>query len=1101
MKRVLSLSLLLFSSLVLFAQQAKEPINPKKIYEDYKKLYEEEKYDEALIELNKIDRNDTSYADAMLEKVLVCLRKEKFDEAVKTCRAGIALNSPHTYKFYINMGVAYNRDKKYDEALTALNEGLTKFPKNYLLHFNKGIVYVSQKKIPEAIEMFKKTIQLNPYYASSHLELGLIAADEGKISQAMLAMNMFLTLEPGTNRAYRVIGRLNEIVSSKYEREPKGAVLSPEGGDDFSELDLIITNYAALSKSFKVPVKSELPLIKQNYALFSKLQYDKDDKGFWMQTYVPFFAELYKQNQFTGFSYYILQASENPDHKALVKKNMPIIDKFIAWAVPQIDKIQSLQLETVEGKKQLLQHWFASSGHYLYRIGTSDPVTGKLKGYSQYYNASGALLSHGNYDSEGERDGSWTFYYENGAKEEEAVYKHGKLDQKLKYYNEQNTLIMEAFYNEGKLSNEKKVYNSSGRLIKRYNYKDGKMDGAEIEYYNLGEQYKETVAKYANGAVKDTIYNYHDNGALKAIKLISNNEFNGDYKTYYRSGKPDIDAKYLNGQYNGKYKEYFYNGQLYMEGTYTNGKEIGKWKTYTLDGKLTEESQYDEKGKRNGVFRSFDTDGKMICEMDYASGEVVGYRYYDKQGKIIKEGKKQKGEFEFVGFYPEGKKKFEGVYTSEGKKGLWKYYDSFGNLSSEENFNKNGLLDGSVKAYYPSGQLKSVSNYKDNTLNGMYATYHSNGKLKTEGWYVDGKTEGYVYSYYIDGTLEQKEYYLQDELTGYKESYYVTGKLEKEELYKDNKLVKITYYDSTGVVTTTVNLENGTGDYTLKYPNGKVKFAGKYIEGAAHGIFYWYYSNGNITTEGNYHNDQKNGPWKWYYENKTLEIEGSYVYGKAEGKWKYYFPNGKLKRTENYENGIKIGEWIWYYENGQVELKKNYVNDEQEGEASYYGIAGELQMKRYYKDGIAISYTYHDASGKPVPLIDISSGTYTFVSYYQNGKKSREYKATKGVFEGMYTEYFADGKVMEESPYKDDELFGVNKFYYADGKLKSEETYTVDGNNEGISRFYYPDGKVEKELNYKLDQLHGICNYYDSKGKLVKKQYYYSGDLLKEELF
>ena len=80
------------------------------------------------------------------------------------------------------------------------------------------------------------------------------------------------------------------------------------------------------------------------------MEYDKNDKGFWMQTYVPFFKELLKQQLFAEFSYYCLQSSENKSHQKLIAKNTESIKKFVTWAGAALNKINSVIMTMLDGK-------------------------------------------------------------------------------------------------------------------------------------------------------------------------------------------------------------------------------------------------------------------------------------------------------------------------------------------------------------------------------------------------------------------------------------------------------------------------------------------------------------------------------------------------------------------------------------------------------------------------------------------------------------------------------------------------------------------------------------------------------------------------------
>ncbi|MCS6823993.1 MAG: tetratricopeptide repeat protein [Cytophagaceae bacterium] len=1085
------------------AQHAAPPIEPKKIYEQYYNYYNEAKYEEALNELNKIDRNDTSYAVALLEKAVTNINLERYDEAMKLCLEGLTFPNRYKSKFYVNLSVCYRKNKQYEKALSIIEEASQKYPKNHLLSYNKALTYVAMGKYDLAVEQLKQTIKLSPLYSYPHYDLGIIAANEGKIAQAMLCFNMFLTLEPLGNKAFMTLKTFNEMVSSKYEHSPKNIAIDPDATNDFSEIDIIITNYAALSKNFKVPVKTDLNLIKQNYALFSKMNYDPDDKGFWMQTYVKFFKEIYNQKQFEAYSYYILQSSQNEQHKKLVAQNKAKIDKFVLWAVNPIKDIQALQETTLDNKKGIYKHWFYDKTYSTYFISTPPPANApeKTTGYCEYYYKSGALMSKGIHDEDAQRHGTWYFYHDDGTLEGIENYEHGKLNGIAQYYNSSGILVFEAHYKDGKIDGYKNTYYPSGTLKSRLHLKNGMWDGMQYEYYPLGENFLKTKVAYVNGEVKDTIYYYHENGTLKQIKVFSDKKLNGSCKIFYPNGNLNKSFSYVNDMLHGKYYEYYMDGKLATEGEYSEDKEIGKWITYYEHGGLKYITSFDNKGKRNGTATEYDTDGIKLSETDYVDGVIVGYRFYDKKGQVISQSKKQKGEFEFVAYNTNQKKSFEGTYVGNTKKGLWKYYDFFGTLISEENYDKEGKLQGFEKVYYKSGALKSVTNYKDNEPNGKYTTYYPNGKIKHEGWLVNGKLEGYQYEYYIDGTLKEKSYYLNNELHGYTEFYSVNGKLEREELYENGIIQKEIHYDTTGAISYTIELPNGTGNRVTRYPNGKPKHSLTYIEGLLHGKSTYYAYNGNLISEGQYFFNNRHGDWVWYHDNKNIETKGTYFYGDKHGEWTYYYEDGKLRRKEMYKYGKSHGEWIWYYPNGNIELKKTFVNDNEEGEAYYYAEFGELQFKRFYKNGEVIWYAYETPSGAFTEPIDVSSGNYTFTAYYKNGQKSREYTFVNGEFSGIDTKWYPNGQVYEVQKFLNNELFDVCKTYYPNGYLKEEEYYTYDGILDRMCYYYYPNGNLKKQIPYKMGYIHGTVISYDQNRNITKKQIYFSGNLISETVY
>jgi uncharacterized protein len=1090
MSKYLSVIFLLLFSLAK-GQTITEPINAIEIYTKSATLYGDAKYKESLAEIDKIDRNDSLYFEALLQKSMIYLQLNEYENGIAVCKEGLKLNSSKQYNFYNNYAVILNAAKKHEEALKVLDEALKTYPKYYLLHYNKAIVYRSMERYPEAIEMYKKAILLNPYYVNSHLNLALLAEAEGKTTQALLSFYTVLILEPNTDRSLGVLKEIIKMVSTNYEKKPLNLKLSPEGKDDFEELDLIIGNYAALSKDYKTPVKLELSSVKQSYLMLSKLSYDKNDKGFWMQTYVPFFKSLFDNNQFEGFTYYTLQSSTNEEHVKLVKKNMSLIDGFIKWAPAQLDRIQETRLEEFNGKMQEVQHYLHDDTHSLASIGKYDQAKEAFIGYVEFYHKNGTMRSCGVYNSEGKKEGVWKYYTANGVFENQATYVNGEAHGPFQVFYSNGKILREGTYEKDKLSGVRKEYYANGALENEVVMKDDEYNGKFLSYYEVDPKLLHYKANYSAGTVLDTVYEYHDNGKIATKKHFDKDGLSGKYITYYKNGKIKSTRTYKGGKLNGRIMKYDTKGGLIQEGDYLDDLLVGKWISYNSKGKIIEEDNFDQKGIRTGILKNFDDDGVLYAETDYLKGIMTGYRYFDKAGKVIKEGKNSKGNFMFSGLYPDGKKKNEGELVGDKKVGLWKYFNDTGNLSGEENYNKEGELEGKYVTYHKNRKAKTIYNFSKDEKEGAYALFYENGQLKEEGWFKDGLKEGYWYTYHMNGKLDSKNYYFRDQLQGYQQYFSVTGMLMKEDLYKDFTFEKSVLYDTTGKEVRQIELPFGNGEFVSYYANDKPEFRATYVNGIAHGKVLWYHYNGKISCEGLYHNGVKHGLWKWF-DNGVVVTEGSYFHDNKEGKWKSYYSNGKIKKEDFYSNHLAEGESIWYHENGAAMVKKNYEEDKEEGKAYYYDETGELQLVKEYKEGNLVAYSYNDPSGKLISPVDVSSGTYNLVSYYKNGKKSFEYNVVNREFDGAYTEYYANGNLSEKGVMKNGSSEGLYTIYYSNGKVKSEGNY-VNGQLQGVFKSYYPNGKVEKKEFYSCNELHGDCEYYTQEGKLIRKETHYSG--------
>lgn len=1086
---------LLFYAFVISAQVS-PPIDSDEIFRNATKLNDEAKFEEGIAELDKIDRNDSNYVASLVDKSLFYIKLKKYEEASQVCLKGLKFNTKYKHKFLVNRVVALKLLKKYEEAMQVVDEGLKVYKNSHLLIFNKATLYANLEKNTEALEYYKQCLLLNPFYPNSHLNLGLMALNEGKISQAMLSLNMFLLLEPNSDRSLSVLKKLDDAVSSKYERESKNINLSAEG-DDFSELDLIISNYAALAKNFKIPIKLDLAIAKQNYLLLSKLEYQKNDKGFWMQTYVPFFKALYDQNKFHDFTYFMLQSSGTEYHQNLIKKNQGLIIKFKEWAFLNMKNIQKTRMISINDKATEVDFSYNNSTGLLEQVGAKNSL-GKETGYYEYFHNNGVISAKGNYNDKGEKEGMWKVYYYNGELHQELNYKQDKEDGTYKIFYGDGTLKKEGSLVNGIKEGVEKEYNTAAVLISQATFNNNICEGESFLNFDFSDKYKKFRGQYLHGEVNDTLFEYFDNGKLKKSKMMVNGKANGVEKTFYSNGKLSSEFSNVNNVQNGTYKIYHLNGKLKEEGTYVAGVIVGAYKEYHSNGKLANECTFDEKGKAQGISKFYDEDGKIFNILEYQKDEIVAYKYFNKEGIIIKEDKRKKGEFDFIGYYPEGNIKMEGIYTNKGKQGLWKYYDEYGNLTSDEVFNMQNKVEGAVKNYYSNNVLKNKTEYKNGVEQGYYVSYHENGKIKSEGYMVDGSMQGYWHYYNSDGIIESKKYYSAGKSHGFQQYFSCTGLLQREELYEGELITKFIYFDTLGVSTENTELPNGTGKYRLTYSNNVEKEKGQFIYGLNYGDFIWHHFNGKVSLTGTYHNDERTGSWKWYNEKGILITEGEYDNGKKNGKWSYYHPNGKLKQSFFCLNNDAQGDAFWYHENGQIEIKKFFIDDKEEGEANYFDEAGELQIKRYFHNGIPVSYSCFDKIGKLLPPINISISTYKVLTFYKNGNKAREYEILKGEYINLYKEYHSNGTLIKSINYKNGIYEGNRTDYYVNNIPKSDENYSV-GELHGKCKYYYPNGKIEKELNYKCGSLHGSAIYYSTAGAITLTQTNYSGTVIKEK--
>ena len=141
--------------------------------------------------------------------------------------------------------------------------------------------------------------------------------------------------------------------------------------------------------------------------------------------------------------------------------------------------------------------------------------------------------------------------------------------------------------------------------------------------------------------------------------------------------------------------------------------------------------------------------------------------------------------------------------------GMWRTYDRKGNLDREENY-RNKMLHGEIRAFYPSGALRSVTQYMDGKRQGDEKTYYEKGGLAMESNYANNDMDGLSRHYYDTGELEREAFYKNGGLHGETKVYYKSGALKQQLPYKNGVLdgTALTF-DEGGQVTMEENYKTG----------------------------------------------------------------------------------------------------------------------------------------------------------------------------------------------------------------------------------------------------------------------------------------------------
>lgn len=1082
------LLILLVFPFFIFSQKNIENVSSIDLVIEGVNLHNEKEYLKAIDLYDKVSVNDTNYSVAQYEKALSYFALEDYSEVITVINDLLELNLPYDNKHYVYslLGSAHDENGQLEESIKSFNDGIEKYPKSYLLRYNRALVYTKLNKHKNAIEDYKYAIQCYAGHSSSHYQLALYALNEGHYTEAMLGFATYLLLDPKSNRSNEVLQIMENISNGEYEEKSKDFNWDEE--EDYEQLNIFFKNKVALEKNYKVKLTIDVAFGKQLHFLLSNLKYEKENKGFWNQTYVPILKEIYDEDKIDDLTLFCLQSSGSSKMQSKLKSKKSKLDAFISLAQEKWNNHVNYKYVDFEGKFQQVFIGYSNSGITNMGLVENDNPVGTW----YYYYPNGALEMKGEFSKEGERIGKWVVY--------NAV--NGKISNSVSFEN-------------GKRNGESLNYYFSGELQKRMTNKDNVLQDTIFYYYHSGDLSEKfsVVDDEKDGPIKG----YHENGALnysysykkgtpsgkyeafypnKQLSLEFNlvdGLYEGMYTSYYENGTKKAEVNYIKDLRDGVYKEWYENGVLKEETIYKEGKTVNSFKEYFSNGKLSNLGQFDESGKENGISTDYDFDGVKYFEREFKKGDLVAVKSYNKKGEVIHSSNKKGKKLDYKVFYPDGSLKREGFYENNNKNGVWKYYTRYGTVSAIENY-EDGVLVDTAKYFYNNGQLKSLETYKNGKLNGLYLRYNIYGDLIREGTFLDGEWDKDFYEYNSDGNLVSEYYYVDGSLNGILKTYGVNGKLIYWKKYEYGKEVLSNFLDTNELKVDAFNEFHGEVELH-DFNNKFIRYKATYKNGQSDGVSYWYNPDNSINTKGSFINGKKHGDWKYYYLNGQLFKELKYSNGLLDGVYNKYASNGKLIYTATYKNDILEGKVFQYYDNGQLSVERNYLNDELHGRIVYYNREGEIYIIRYYNDGIFISYSYLGKDGKEVAPIYLVKGDNHIVTYYKNGNKASDHHRNNGLIEGNFIIYRLDGKIESEEMYKYGDLNGPSVFYNNKGNIIEKINYKKD-EAHGERLMYFDNGQIKLKTNYLFDSKHGYEYEYNQLGKLINTYLFYDDELI-----
>jgi len=205
--------------------------------------------------------------------------------------------------------------------------------------------------------------------------------------------------------------------------------------------------------------------------------------------------------------------------------------------------------------------------------------TGKI--VAGYFFRKGSMTGEGIIDEEGNRDGPWKEYYEEGGLRSTGTYDKGIRIGEWKFYYPDGKVEQQGKYNKkGKADGIWTWYYPDGTLQREQSFIAGLEDGEYIENDENGKLM--VKGQYVEGLEEgDWTFDfglYRETGSYRGGMRF------GKWKSFYQDGTLRFEGEFIDDNMNGKVTWYWPDGKIRETGTYLNGSRQGDWTFFSEDG-------------------------------------------------------------------------------------------------------------------------------------------------------------------------------------------------------------------------------------------------------------------------------------------------------------------------------------------------------------------------------------------------------------------------------------------------------------------------------------------------------------------------------------
>ncbi|NCQ94316.1 MAG: tetratricopeptide repeat protein [Microcystis aeruginosa W11-06] len=176
------------------------PNNPNYYNEKWSVLSELKRYDEGLAAITQAIYL-APRAAWYVNRGILYRRQQKYELALDDYNQAIELNPNHA-NAYNNRGNLYQDLQKYELALDDFNKAIEINPNFAILYYNRGNLYINQQKYDLALSDYNQAIELDSKLAMAYYNRGVLYDDQRKYELALADYSKAIDINPNLAEAY-----------------------------------------------------------------------------------------------------------------------------------------------------------------------------------------------------------------------------------------------------------------------------------------------------------------------------------------------------------------------------------------------------------------------------------------------------------------------------------------------------------------------------------------------------------------------------------------------------------------------------------------------------------------------------------------------------------------------------------------------------------------------------------------------------------------------------------------------------------------------------------------------------------------------------------